>query len=99
MVELNKYGFYSLNCGILKEQETDKVDKCIDFLKLEDDYEKVQSYLREHFGTFESDDKWFEFEDINKTCYLSVKDNKIEFCAQKNHKDYFGKGWIKIKKD
>ena len=80
----------------MKPREVDEVDKHVDFLKNENDYEKVQSYLREHFGTFEND-KWFEFDDIHKTCYLLFDGDKIEFCAQKNHQDYFSKGWIKIK--
>ena len=98
MSEFNKFSLYSMNYGATLEKEKDQVDKHIEFLKLEDDYEKVQAYLQDHFGDL-SNEKWVEFEDIHKSCYLSAKDCKIEFCAQKNHRDYFGKGWIKIQND
>ena len=98
MSEFNKFSLYSLNYESFQRKEKDQVDKHIEFLNKEDDFEKVQSYLQEHFGDF-NNGKWFEFEDIHKSCYLLVKDGKIEFCAQKNHQDYFGKGWIKIKEE
>lgn len=98
MSEFNKFSLYSLNYESSQIREKDHVDKHIEFLKLEDDYEKVQAYLQEHFGIFE-DEKWFDYDDIHKSCYLLFQDGKIEFCAQKNHKDYFGKGWLKIQKD
>ena len=96
MSELNKFSLYSLSYKGYQNTKKDHIDRHIEFLKLEDDYEKVQSYLVEHFGDF-SNGKWFEFEDIHKSCYLLAQDEKIEFCAQKNHRDYFGKGWLKTK--
>ena len=98
MSEFNKFSLYSMNYGATLEKEKDQVDKHIDYLKTEDNYEKVLSYLQTHFGKFENA-KWFDFEDINKSCYLLIEDGKIEFCSLKNHKQYYGKGWIKIKND
>lgn len=98
MAEFNKFNMYSLGYDSIKKSEKDEIDKHIDFLNNENGYNEVKAYLVEHFGNFEND-KWFEFPEINKTCYLLITKDRLEFCAQKNHKDYYGKGWLKIKEE
>lgn len=95
MAEFNKYSFYSLGYETANAVSKDKLDKHIDFLKGEDNYDDVRAYLIEHFEEAENG-KWFEYPELNKQCYLVVSENKIEFCVEKNHKQYYGKGWLKI---
>lgn len=95
MSEFSKFDIYSLNTQMFKSSVKDDVDIYVDFLSQEDDFEAVKSYLLEHFENV--DNNWFEYDKINKTCYVSIKEDRIEFCAQKNHQDYFGKGWLKVK--
>ena len=98
MAEFNKFSMYSLGYETIRKIEKDEIDKHIDFLTEENSYEEAKSYLIEHFGEFEND-KWIEFPEINKTCYLLITNDRVEFCAQKNHKDYYGKGWLNSKKE
>lgn len=98
MAEFNKFNLYSMGFEAATIKKVDEIDKHIDFLKFQDDYDEVRSYLVEHFGNIEND-KWFEYPELGKSLYLVISDEKLEFCAQKNHKDYYGKGWRKIKEE
>ena len=98
MVELNKYGMYQMGYEVFKEREKDEIDKHIEFLNKENSLEMVRCYIVEHFGTFEGG-KWFEFPDLEKDVYIVLTEEKIEFCAEKRHKQYYGKGWLKLKRD
>jgi len=98
MAELNKYGLYQMGYEVFKEVEKDIIDKHIDFLQKENDIKKVREYIIANFGEFEND-KWFDFPELEKDCYIFLSSEKIEFCAQKFHKQYFGKGWKKIKEE
>ena len=96
MAEFNKFSLYSMGYEAVKKAEKDEIDLHIEYLNKENSYEEARTYLMEHFGEIEHD-KWVEFPEISKTCYLLVTDERVEFCAQKNHQDYYGKGWLKHK--
>lgn len=98
MTEFNKFSMYSRGFETLTGSEVDTIDRHIDFLKQKDNYDEVKKYLSANFGYFEGG-KWFEYPDLHKSLYIFMDDNKLEFCAQKNHKDYYGKGWIKYKEE
>lgn len=94
MATLNQYSLYSYNNGgnILQK---DEVDKHIEFFKDCNDYEKVKSYILEHFGEVNGE-QWINYDNYNKECYLKFNDERIEFCSLKNHEQYYGKGWLKL---
>ena len=96
MSEFNKFSLYTLNYGSAQLREKDEVEMHIEFLRDCDEYEEVKSYLQNHFGEIDGE-RWVDFKSCHKECYLKVDDTKIEFCSLKNHKQYYGKGWIKIK--
>ncbi|MBQ7763731.1 hypothetical protein IJ384_00030 [bacterium] len=98
MAEFNKFSMYSLVNGATEMPKQDELDKHIDFLKGENDYDEVRNYLLEHFGDVPDESKWVDFPELNKQCYLVVSSERVEFCVEKNHKQYYGKGWLKINK-
>ena len=98
MAEFNKFSLYSMGYEAVKKVEKDEIDLHIEHLNKENLYEEAKAYIVSHFGEFDKD-KWVEFPEINKTCYLLVTDERVEFCAQKNHQDYYGKGWLKHKEE
>lgn len=91
MAELNKYSLYA--GGAMQIREQDKVDKFISDLKEMNEYEEVCTYLEEHFGENQKSGI-IEFPELNKQISIVYKDNAVEFCAAKNRKQYFGKGWL-----
>ena len=98
MTEFNKFNLYSLGYENIKKPEKDEIDKHIEYLTEENNYDNAKKYLIEHFGAFDNE-KWFEFPNLDKSCYLLINEERVEFCAQKNHKQYYGKGWLKIKEE
>ena len=95
MSEFNRFSLYSLTQNSSPVVSKDFLDKHIDYLKNEDNYDEVRDYLMKYFEEAE-DGKWFEYPELNKQCYLILSDNRIEFCVEKNHKQYYGKGWLKV---
>ena len=98
MTEFNKFSLYSMGYEAVKKVEKDVIDLHIEHLNKENCYDEAKAYIMEHFGEVEQG-KWVEFPELNKTCYLVVTNEKVEFCAQKNHQDYYGKGWLKHKEE
>ena len=98
MALLNNSNFYAYSYGNGLTSKKDEVDTYIDFLKGCNDYDEVKNYLIEHFGET-SGQRFINFDECNKTCYINFEDNKIEFCSLKNHKQYYGKGWMKVGED
>ena len=99
MAEFNRFSLYSLGYGTMETPKQDVLDKHIDFLKGINDYDEVRNYILEHFGDVKDESMWVDFPELNKQCYLVVSDERVEFCVEKNHKQYYGKGWLKISKD
>ena len=95
-MEFNKYSLYTLNSDIDISPAKDKVDGFIDELVKIDEYSVVKSYLDEKFGTPNSEENWYEYDDLNKSVYIKENDEVIEFCALKGENQYFGKGWKRI---
>lgn len=97
MVILSYGNLYTASLGSNSSQTLDEVDIHIQFLKTCDEYDEVKEYLLEHFGDINGE-RWVDFTQYNKECYLKMEDNRIEFCSLKNHKQYYGKGWLKLTK-
>ena len=95
MAELNKFQYYSYTQNSGVQQRNDEVDKHVEYLNSMDEYDDVKNYLRTHFGEIYGE-QWVDFDSCHKECYLKIEDSRIEFCCLKNHKQYYGKGWIKI---
>ena len=45
MAEFNKFNLYSMGFEAATIKKVDEIDKHIDFLKFQDDYDEVRSYL------------------------------------------------------
>lgn len=95
MAEFNKFNLYSYNCGNINIRQKDEVDKHIEFFDSCNDYAEVKDYILEHFGDI-NEEKWINFDSCQKECYFKFNDERIEFCSLKNHKQYYGKGWLKL---
>ena len=98
MAELNKFQFYSYNGNSSLQKQKDEVDQHVEFLNSCDNYDEVRNYLVSHFGDIKGE-RWVEIDSCKKECYLNFEDSKIEFCCLKNHKQYYGKGWLKLNKE
>lgn len=98
MATLNYGNLYAASCSGTQFSKLDDVDVHIQFLKTCDEYDEVKEYLMEHFGDINGE-RWIDFAEYNKECYLKMEDNRIEFCSLKNHKQYYGKGWLKVNND
>lgn len=95
MATLYQGQLYACGYGATPIVNLDDVDAHIQFLKNCDDYNEVREYLTEHFGNINGE-HWIGFDKYDKECYLKLEENRIEFCSLKNHKQYYGKGWLKI---
>ena len=95
MATLNQYNLYAYNMNAMNFPQKDEVDKHIDFFKTCDDFSEVRDYVLEHFGEIDNE-KWVDFAEYHKECYLKFNDECIEFCSLRNHKQYYGKGWLKL---
>lgn len=91
-MQFNTFNLYSMNSGMNNIRSKDEIDTCIDSLVKMNEYNEVKEFLSEKFGNIENE-KWFEYSDLKKAVYIKNDDNVIEFCALKNEKQYFGKGW------
>lgn len=94
MTAFNQYNLYSYNNSRSLIQK-DEVDKHIEFFEDCNEYSEVRNYIIKHFGEIDGE-HWINFDEYNKECYLKFNDERIEFCSLKNHKQYYGKGWLKL---
>ena len=98
MAEINKYGMYNMSFSNSGMGEKDKIDKWVEELTKTDSLDAVRSFVSSNFGNIEGEN-WFDYPDLNKKVYVLVDEEKVEVCALKNDKQYFGKGWKLIKED
>ena len=94
LMELNNLQFrlYSMNAGMAVRPLQDIVDGYMQELIDIDEFDSVKDFVSDKFGDINGE-KWLDYPDLHKEVYLLVEDCKIEFCALKNEKQYFGKGW------
>ena len=91
-MEFNQFNMYAYNAGISQAQKLDEVDECKQDLMRMTEYEDVKNFLQRKFGEFEGK-KWVTYKELNKHVYLYKDDEKVEFCALKDNKQYWGRGW------
>ncbi len=92
-MEFNKFNMYAYNMGAGGiAQALDEVDICRQDLMRMTEYEDVKNFITRKFGEFEGK-KWVKYPELNKHVYLYKDDEKVEFCALKNKKQYWGRGW------
>ena len=92
-MELNRFNMYAYNMGAGgTAQALDEVDVCRQDLMRMTEYEDVKNFITRKFGDFEGK-KWVNFPELNKHVYLYKDDEKVEFCALKDKKQYWGRGW------
>lgn len=96
MTELNQFMLYSRNTGV--SHEDDEIDNYVNDLRKIDEYDEVLKFIQEHFGEVESG-KIYDYPELNKQICINLKEDAIEFCAAKNRKQFFGKGWKIINKE
>jgi len=96
MAEFNMYNLYQANYNVVPIDDT--VDTYIkDLIKI-DEFEEVKKYVAENFGKI-NDEKLFEYQDIDKQINILINEEKIEICAAKKFKQYWGKGWYLVSKN
>ena len=78
---------------------TEFVDKAASTGKITmDEYSDVKDYVAEHFGNVDGE-KLFEYPKIDKQINVLIDEEKIEICAAKNYKQFWGKGLYLVNKD
>ena len=92
MATLNQYNLYSMNVGNTDFVRSDKVDKYLNELRRINDFEEVSDFVVENFGKIENV-ALLDFPELGKQMSIVVNEDKIEICAAKNSKQYYGKGW------
>lgn len=97
MAEINPYDLMYKNQLTSTPKEKDIIDKHIEFLNSCNYLHEAKDYIMNNFTL--SEDGYIQFPELNKEVYIHIDDAKVEFCALKNHKQYFGKGWLPRKKD
>ena len=95
-MQFNQFNLYSMNAGGFNTAQTDFVDSCMQELRTMNEYDEVKNYLTDKFGELDGE-KWLEYPELKKSVYIVVDNEKVEFCALKNERQYFGKGWKLIK--
>ena len=98
MNEFNQYSFYSINSNINSKASVDIIERCVEDLRLINDFDEVLSYLNTTFTNIQSG-KIVDFPELNKQICITLKGNAIEFHAAKNRKQFFSKGWLLIEKE
>ena len=94
-MEFNQYNLYAMNADITK---TDKVDNYKKDLMLIHEYDEAKNFIIKHFGSVEGA-KWVDYPELDKKVYIFLNDEKVEFCALKDKKQYWGKGWKLVSSD
>ena len=97
MAEFNQYSLYSMTGDTRLIQKDDEVDVLVKKLIEIDEYDDVKKIVLENFGDIERE-KLIEYSNINKQLNILITDEKIEICAAKQWKQYFGKGWVLVDK-
>ena len=97
MAQLNPYDLMYRRQTETQPKEKDEIDKHIDFFNSCDGLKDAKEYILEHFEL--SANGWISYPELNKELYIIIEENKVEFCALKNHTQYYGKGWIARKMD
>ena len=97
-MEFNKYSMYSIGTQYSSVSKTDEVDDYIAELRDLDEYEDAKKFVQDHFGTVEGV-KFFEFPELSKSVSVVLDEEKVEICALKNNRQYYGKGWKLISKN
>ena len=92
-MQFNQYNLYSYNANISQCNTLDEVDICKQELLRITEYDAVKDFLIRKFGNFEGK-KWINFPKVGKQVYLYLDEEKVEFCALKDKKQYWGRGWI-----
>ena len=91
-MQFNQYNMYSYNANIQQSKVLDEVDIIKQDLLRMTEYEDVKNFIINKYGEFEGD-KWVKFPELNKMVYLYLDSEKVEFCALKDKKQYWGRGW------
>lgn len=90
-MEFNKYNKYSYSYN-KNTNALDSVDELKQDLLRMTEYDDVKNFITHKFGEFEGE-KWVQYPELGKQVYLCLNSEKIEFCALKDKKQYFGRGW------
>lgn len=91
-MEFNKYNLYSMNGTFGSFSKVDEIDQYIEELKVIDEYSEVKDFIEKKFGEIHSPE-FKEYPELGKMVTIVLDDEKVEFCALKNNKQYYGKGW------
>lgn len=97
MQEFNQFQLYSLNCGV-EYKKNDVVDDYIDEVRGLYEYDDVKKFVEENFGDI-SGVKLIDYPDLSKKISIVKDEEKIEICAVKNGRQYFGQGWKLISQE
>ena len=97
MPDFNQFSTYGLSFQGAGMSQKDKVDTIVDEIIDMDMFDDVQAFVKNYFGDVEGA-QWFEYPELNKSVYVLNESEKIEICMLKNHKQYYGKGWIPLYK-
>ena len=91
-MQFNQFNLYSYNANIAQINTLDEVDNCKQELLRITEYDAVKDFLTQKFGNF-SGQKWINYPELSKQVYLYLDEEKVEFCALKDKKQYWGRGW------
>ena len=94
MTELNKFNLYNFNNNYSELYKQDEVDIILEKFKPMQEIDEVRSLVEETFK-ISNGVEWFEYPN-NKRISVVIDKEKIEICAIKNNKQFYGKGWKKI---
>jgi len=97
-MQFNQYDLYSYSANIAKYSALDEVDNCKQELLRITEYDAVKDFLSQKFGNF-CGQKWINYPELGKQVYLYLDEEKVEFCALKDKKQYWGKGWMLVVKE
>ena len=90
-MQYNAYDIYSVQNKLISAS-LDEVDTLVKGVQFTKGYDELKTYLEEHFDSF-AGEKWVDYDDLNKSVYMKIEENNIEFCALKNDEQYYGKGF------
>ena len=94
MAQLNIYSLYSMNSNQKELLKEDEVDLILEKFKSIQELDEVRAIVEETFHIKEGI-QWFDYSNDKKVSVV-IDEEKIEICALKNDKQYYGKGWKKI---
>ena len=91
-MEFNQYNMYAYAAEQSRSSALDEVDEFRQNLLRMTEYDDVRNFITNKYGEFEGK-KWIKYPKLHKKVYLYLDDEKIEFCALKDKKQYWGRRW------